>query len=94
MSGGADADTFLYNALSDSGGSGTDRILDLIVGTDKVDVSGIDAIAGGGDDAFTWIGTSNPKFFSFRNSASSSDPSSAAVKSARVALIGIREPVP
>ena len=39
-------------------------------------------------------GTSKPKFGSLRNFASASEPSSAAVSSARVALIGIREPVP
>jgi len=39
-------------------------------------------------------GTSKPKFGSLRNSASFREPSSAAVRSARVARIGMRLPVP
>ncbi len=42
----------------------------------------------------TLTGTSKPKFGSLRNCTSSSEPSSAAVSSARVALIGIRLPTP
>src|SRR4051812_36770236 len=40
------------------------------------------------------VGTAKPKYLSVRNSTLRSEPSSAAVSSARVTLIGMREPVP
>src|SRR5260370_2012340 len=40
------------------------------------------------------VGTAKPKYLSVRKSALRSEPSSAAVNSARVALIGMRGPVP
>src|SRR6202012_996466 len=40
------------------------------------------------------VGTAKPKYLSVRNSTLRKEPSSAAVSSARVTLIGIREPVP
>src|SRR5215472_8484380 len=40
------------------------------------------------------VGTAKPKYSSVRNSTLRRDPSSAAVSSARVTLIGMREPVP
>jgi serralysin len=53
MTGGLDADTFLYALLTDSGiGASRDQILDFARGVDKIDVSAIDAIDGGADDAF------------------------------------------
>ncbi|UVO55318.1 cadherin domain-containing protein [Sphingomonas sp. SUN039] len=58
LTGGAGADTFLYDRLTDSFGATTatrDRILDFTAG-DKIDLSGIDAITGGADDAFSFIG--------------------------------------
>jgi hypothetical protein len=45
-------------------------------------------------DALNRTGTAKPKFGSVRNSALPSSPSSAAARSARVALIGMRLPVP
>jgi len=59
LTGGADADTFNFVSLSDStvAQSGRDTITDF--GGDKIDLSKIDAIKGGGDDAFTYIGVSN-----------------------------------
>jgi serralysin len=51
------ADVFRYVATSDSAGSAVDRILDFVSGTDKIDLSAIDAIAGtAANDAFTFIG--------------------------------------
>ena len=50
--------------------------------------------AGAASTPGTATGTSKPKFGSLRNSPVASEPSSAAVSSARVALIGIRLPVP
>ncbi len=59
MTGSAGADTFVYTSLADSGTTGATRdlIQDFAEGTDKIDVSVIDAIAGGIDDAFTFLGT-------------------------------------
>lgn len=57
--GGEGDDTFELETPGDSPtGSGRDVIKDFIIGHDKIDVSQIDAIAGGGDDAFTWLNTS------------------------------------
>jgi Ca2+-binding RTX toxin-like protein len=57
--GGNGADTFRFLALSDSGttGANRDRITDFVAGADEIDLSAIDAIAGGGDDAFAFLGT-------------------------------------
>jgi RTX calcium-binding nonapeptide repeat (4 copies) len=58
--GGAGADTFVFLALSDStsAAAGRDTIRDFNPGEgDMIDLSGIDAIAGGADDAFTYVGS-------------------------------------
>ena len=47
-----------------------------------------------GSTPVTATGTSKPKLGSVRNSAFASEPSSAALSSARVALIGMRLPAP
>lgn len=53
LNGGLGADTFAFLLLSDSvAGENRDAILDFVRGTDRIDVSAIDAIAGGADDAF------------------------------------------
>jgi hypothetical protein len=52
LSGGNEADTF---AFSDLGGS--DRILEFLKGIDKVNLTAIDAVAGGADNAFSFIGS-------------------------------------
>jgi serralysin len=59
LTGDAGADTFIFTALSDSvAGSKRDVIADFNHSQgDQIDLSGIDAIKGGGDDAFTFIGT-------------------------------------
>ena len=58
LTGGAGADTFVYQALSDSGATGATRdiIYDFAQGQDLIDLVAIDAISGGGDDAFNFIG--------------------------------------
>jgi len=38
-------------------GFGFVRILGFLSGTDTIDLTGVDAVAGGGDDAFTFVGT-------------------------------------
>ena len=54
FTGGLGNDTFVFNDLG-----GTDRITDFARGADKIDLSGIDAVAGTGkNDAFTFIGDS------------------------------------
>jgi Ca2+-binding RTX toxin-like protein len=57
--GGAGADTFRFSAVGDSPyGNSPDRILDFVSGTDKIDLSLIDANSNtAGDDGFTFIGT-------------------------------------
>ena len=59
LTGGAGADTFRYDSASDSTASATDLISDFLSGTDKIDLSRIDADSGtAGNQAFTWIGSS------------------------------------
>jgi Ca2+-binding RTX toxin-like protein len=56
LRGGAGSDTFLYRSVLDSSAQGDrDGIQDFTLG-DRIDLSGIDAVAGGGNDAFTFIG--------------------------------------
>lgn len=57
LTGGAGADTFFYTAVSDSPvGFDRDTVRDFLQGTDTIDLSAIDAIAGGGDNAFDFKG--------------------------------------
>jgi Ca2+-binding RTX toxin-like protein len=60
LTGGAGADSFVYQAITDSGTTGATRdiIYDFTQGQDLIDLSAIDAITGGGDDAFNFIGNS------------------------------------
>ena len=53
------ADVFVFASLADSGTTKATRdlIVDFVQGEDTFDLSGIDAVTGGGDDAFTFIGT-------------------------------------
>jgi hypothetical protein len=58
MTGGGGADTFRYITTLDSTGAAMDEILDFAPGTDKIDLSRIDANSlAGGDQAFSWIGS-------------------------------------
>jgi Ca2+-binding RTX toxin-like protein len=63
MTGGAGIDIFILNAIGDSGvGAGNrDVITDFLDGTDRIDLSGVDAIQLSGDDneAFSMIGTAD-----------------------------------
>ncbi len=59
MAGGTNNDTFAFLAVSDSAvGGQRDRINDFTQGGDLVGLSAIDAVSGGGDNAFTFIGGS------------------------------------
>jgi serralysin len=54
LTGGAGGDTFVWTDLG-----GTDRISDFTSGSDRIDLSGLDANSGtSGDQAFTFIGAS------------------------------------
>jgi predicted extracellular nuclease len=55
LTGGLGNDVFYYDDASQSNQLVGDAIYDFASG-DKIDVSGIDAVAGVGDDAFTYIG--------------------------------------
>jgi Ca2+-binding RTX toxin-like protein len=59
LTGNGGADIFKWTASGDSGtGAAADTILDFLRGTDKIDLSAIDANpATGADDAFAFIGT-------------------------------------
>jgi Ca2+-binding RTX toxin-like protein len=58
LSGGAGADTYLYTAASDSQAGSADTILDFTPGSDRIDLSGIDANSNNGtEEAFTAIGS-------------------------------------
>ena len=59
MTGGAGADTFVFTALNQSGitAASRDLITDFVNGTDRIDLSGIDANSTViGNNAFTFIG--------------------------------------
>ncbi len=57
LTGGGGNDTFTYEHISDKGDTITDMIGAGGAGGDRIDLTAIDAIAGGGDDAFTFGGT-------------------------------------
>ncbi len=55
MTGGAGADVFLYRSVTDSTVAAVfDNITDFERGFDKIDLSAIDAVTGGADNAFTF----------------------------------------
>ena len=56
LTGGFGNDSFVYLAPSDSAGSGLDTLQGFQPGYDLIDLSAIDAVAGGTDDAFAFIG--------------------------------------
>jgi Ca2+-binding RTX toxin-like protein len=58
LTGGADADTFRYLSASDTGATAAtrDRIADFVAGTDEIDLAAVDAVDGGTDDAFSFVG--------------------------------------
>ncbi|WP_166037291.1 M10 family metallopeptidase C-terminal domain-containing protein [Sphingosinicella sp. YJ22] len=59
LTGGGGADIFAWKAAGDAQMSNPDQILDFVQGSDRIDLSAIDAISGTtADDAFSFIGTS------------------------------------
>jgi len=60
LTGGPGADTFEFDHITDSAvGKQRDHITDFVHNLDRIDLSGIDAIAGGADDPFTFIGSAH-----------------------------------
>jgi Ca2+-binding RTX toxin-like protein len=58
LAGGAGADSFRFSLAADSPMATPDRISDFVSGTDKIDLSPIDANSGlAGNQAFTFLGT-------------------------------------
>jgi Ca2+-binding RTX toxin-like protein len=58
LTGNGGADTFRYQDVAESQSGSIDHILDFTPGTDKIDLSRIDAAAAAaGDQAFSWIGS-------------------------------------
>ena len=57
MSGGSGADDFVYRNVQESLPGDTDLITDFARFQDDIDLSQIDAVFGGGDDAFVYLGT-------------------------------------
>ena len=58
MTGATGADRFVWTDYEDfiAVSGGIDRITDFVAGQDTIDLSGIDALAQGGDQAFTFVG--------------------------------------
>jgi Ca2+-binding RTX toxin-like protein len=58
LRGGEGDDVFVYNAVAESGPGSRDSILDFTSGSDRLDLTGIDADSlAGGDQAFSFIGS-------------------------------------
>ncbi|RUV90531.1 type I secretion C-terminal target domain-containing protein, partial [Mesorhizobium sp. M1A.F.Ca.IN.022.07.1.1] len=56
LAGGIGSDIFSYGAASESTPAGFDTITDFVHGVDKIDLSAIDAVSGGSDQAFLFGG--------------------------------------
>jgi Ca2+-binding RTX toxin-like protein len=58
LTGNGGADVFRYDSTAESSFSSTDQITDFTPGTDKIDLSRIDAdTLAAGDQGFSWIGS-------------------------------------
>ncbi len=58
LTGNGGADTFRWYASGDAGsGAQADVLADFVRGADRIDLSNIDAVAGGSDNAFAFVGT-------------------------------------
>ncbi|HET9638923.1 MAG TPA: M10 family metallopeptidase C-terminal domain-containing protein, partial [Allosphingosinicella sp.] len=58
LTGNGGADTFRYDGTADSNAGAMDHILDFAAGSDKIDLSRVDAnSSAAGDQAFSWIGS-------------------------------------
>lgn len=61
LTGSGGGDRFVFSSLADSraGEALADRITDFQTGVDKLDLTGVDAISGGANNAFRWIGSAD-----------------------------------
>jgi Ca2+-binding RTX toxin-like protein len=57
LTGGSGNDTFVYAKFEDSRPGKPDHITDFTPGADKIDLSALDAVKGGADNAFTFSDT-------------------------------------
>jgi hypothetical protein len=57
LAGGDGADKFVFASVADSNALARDIILDFAQGSDKIDLSAIDAVQGGSDSAFNFVGS-------------------------------------
>ena len=57
LRGGGGADTHVYSKVSDSTPDAPDVIYGFARGVDRIDLTATDAVAGDGNDAFSWIGS-------------------------------------
>jgi Ca2+-binding RTX toxin-like protein len=58
LAGGGGADVFRFDSAADSNAASSDQIVDFTPGTDRIDLSRIDADSNAaGDQAFSWIGS-------------------------------------
>lgn len=55
LTGNAGADRFVFLSAADSTALAADSITDFVAGEDRIDLSAIDAIRGGANNAFSWI---------------------------------------
>jgi hypothetical protein len=58
IAGDSGSDSFVYAAFAESTAAARDTLNGFAVGSDKIDLAAIDAVSGGPDDSFTWIGAS------------------------------------
>jgi Ca2+-binding RTX toxin-like protein len=56
LTGGNGADTFVLTSTADSNAAARDVITDFTAGSDRIDLSAIDAVLGDTDSAFHFIG--------------------------------------
>ena len=96
LTGGRGADTFVFLALGDMGvGLGLrDVVTDFRAGQgDRIDLSALDAVAGGGDDAFVYVGAlafSGAGQLRFENGILSGEVTGNGVADFEIQLSGVR----
>jgi Ca2+-binding RTX toxin-like protein len=97
--GGDGNDVYDFNAVAESpAGVNKDVISGFVSGADKIDLSGIDAIAGGANDAFTYIsgaafgGVAGQLRFDVATSTLQGDVSGDGIADFEVQLTGVAVP--
>lgn len=83
LQGGSGDDTFVYTEASDApivAGKAREWIGDFAPGEDVIDLSDIDAVPGGNDDAFRFVGNRSPDFQILQSGDLYYDPEDQALK--------------